>query len=145
MDRVVPVYPLRDGLQQKVVREAMHAVLEELTNDSVFDLLPPNALDAGEAAAGLTRARALRDIHFPKTLEEAQTARRYLALEEFFALQLNVLHRRKRLQQQLGTVHGAAGAWREQWEKALPFPLTGAQKRWSISEIQHDLFRAVSR
>ena len=134
MGRVVPVYPLGDGLQQKPLRAALHAVLERLADESVEEMLPASA----GPLAFLHRAAALRAIHFPKTLEEAAEARRHLALEEFFALQLNVLRRRQQAQAQPGVMHDGAGELLRRWRESLPFALTAAQDR-SIAEIRHDL------
>ncbi len=134
MGRVVPVYPLGDGLLQKPLRQAIHAALAALDPESVPELLPPAAV----AATGLTRAEAWQRIHFPETLAQADEARRRLALEEFFALQLNVLHRRQQTLAQPGTEHGGAGTLLGRWQETLPFSLTGAQLR-SIDEIRRDM------
>jgi ATP-dependent DNA helicase RecG len=139
MGRIVPVYPLGDGLSQKPLREAIHAVLERLDDEAVEAVLPAGS--APTAGRITHRAAALRAIHFPASLEEAADARRWLALEEFFALQLAVLRRRQRAGEQAGVVHGAPGRLLEQWLSSLPFPLTAAQSR-SIEEIRRDLAAA---
>ena len=100
------------------------------------DTLPPPS-DAGDFA-GLYRALALRRIHFPAGMDEMEGARRYLALEEFFALQLNVLRRRHDWLALEGTAHCGPGVLYNRWHKTLPFALTGAQER-SIKEIRADL------
>ncbi len=142
MGRVVPVYPLSDGLLQKPLREAMGAVLEKLEDRHLGDVLPetvrPRALPTDEPP--LTRAAALRTIHFPATLEAAARARRHLALEEFFALQLNVLVRRRDMIAQLGFAHEAPGKLLDRWRASLPFALTAAQER-SIAEVRADMRR----
>ncbi|MEP6637143.1 MAG: galactokinase family protein, partial [Acidobacteriota bacterium] len=52
-----------------------------------------NTKEAGEFA-GLGRAKALRDAHFPAEQTELDRARRYLGLEEFYVMQLRVVRRR---------------------------------------------------
>jgi ATP-dependent DNA helicase RecG len=152
MDRVVPVYALRSGLTQKPLREAAHRLLDGLAWDEIPDLLPPNALNGlghptaeGEPSAPAvplsgSRAEAMRSIHFPASLAAAEAARRYLALEEFFALQLNVLSRRQDIITQPGTAHTAPGTLLDRWLASLPFSLTGAQLR-VIAEIRIDMAR----
>ncbi len=144
MQRIVPVYHARESVPQKVLRGAVFAVLEQITDDAMPDTLPPPS-DAGDFA-GLSKARALRQIHFPASVEEKDAARRYLALEEFFALQLNVLRRRHDWHALQGAPHCGPGKLYEQWRATLPLALTGAQDR-AIAEIRADLAapRAMNR
>ena len=65
-------------------------------------------------------------------------ARRRFALEEFFALQLNVVWRRMRHLEQSGRVLGKRTTLLTAFYNNLPFDLTTAQKR-SIREIIADM------
>ena len=136
LNRIVPVYHAREGVPQKTLRRMVHLVLEQLAGDAVQDILPAPSGDG--AFAGMSRQRAVAGIHFPASMEEMENARRYLALEEFFALQLNVLKRRKAWESLSGLNHCGAGLLMESWRALLPFSLTGAQER-SIAEIRTDL------
>jgi len=142
--RIVPVYHAREGVPQKLLRCAMFLVMENITDEALPDVLPPPS-DAGDFA-GLSRAAALRRIHFPDSIEQMEGARRYLALEEFFALQLNVLRRRHDWLALEGAAHCGPGVLYDKWRATLPFSLTGAQER-SIAEIRQDLAapRAMNR
>ena len=95
--RIVPVYRLRGGLKQKTVRAAMWKVLQAFPADSSPGLLPVPKAD-GEYA-GLSRGAAIAAIHYPSEMANLERARRYLALEEFFILQLRVLRRRRQFAQ----------------------------------------------
>ncbi len=130
MGRIVPVYPLHDGLQQKPLRAVIYAALSELDAGTVRPLLP--------GTDPTLRIRAFRDIHFPASQEAHEEARRHLALEEFFALQLNVLKRRQGMISRPGQAHRAPGTLLEKWKATLPFALTGAQER-SIAEVRADM------
>ncbi len=136
LERIVPVYKARDGVPQKTLRRAVWHILEHLEDAAVPDLLPKPSAE-GEFA-GQSRARAWRRIHFPESLEDRDRARRYLALEEFFVLQLNVLRRRRQWESLTGAGHCGPGDLLRRWLETLPFPLTGAQQR-SIEEIRADL------
>lgn len=136
MRRIVPIYHAREGVPQKVLRRSVHRVVTALDPASVPDLLPLPSPDS--PLAGLSRAEALRRIHFPESMESAELARQYLALEEFFGLQLNVLRRRQAWQEQRGAPHCGEGRLLGQWLESLPFALTGAQER-CIAEIRSDL------
>lgn len=133
--RITPVYRLRAGVTQKTLRTASWHVVQALQDAFVEDLLPPPS-GKGEFA-GWSRARALKAVHFAASLEELEVARRYLALQEFYAYQLRVVRRRRAVLASGGLVQ-PAGALAREFEAALPFAMTGAQKR-SLEEIQRDM------
>ncbi len=133
--RITPVYRLRSGVTQKTLRTAAWHVVHALGQDFIADLLPRPS-EAGEFA-GWSRARALKAVHFAATMEELEKARRYLALEEFYGYQLRVVRRRRAVIQAGGHPH-RAGLLVQDFQKALPFELTPAQKR-SLHEIQQDM------
>ena len=96
--RIVPVYPLTEGLQQKTVRRAAKsAVLGYI--QYVQDPLPANLL----RSQGLKDLRwALEQIHIPSSEEQRLEARRRLVFEEFFYMQTALAMRRAETQQELG-------------------------------------------
>jgi len=126
LQRIVPVYRNIAGLAQRRLREIIHLLL--LSAD------PVTLAAAYEVAPGDARADALWQAHFPTDLAQAQAARRRFALEEFFAIQLNVAWRRFRHQEQPGRVLGKRTGLLTAFYQSLPFDLTAAQKR-SIREI----------
>jgi ATP-dependent DNA helicase RecG len=130
LERIVPIYRNIAGLAQRRLREIMHLLLvqcDAASLDVPFDVDPATP-----------RASALRAAHFPDSLEQAATARRRFALEEFFVLQLNVVWRRIRHLEQSGRVLGKRTALLTAFYSSLPFDLTEAQKR-SIREIIADM------
>lgn len=137
-DRITPVYRLKAGVTQKALRTAAWFVLQYLPEVFVDDVLPPPS-PQGEFA-NWNRSRALRHAHFPETMEHLDKARRYLALEEFYGYQLRVVKRRRSFIEAGGHAH-VAGDLARQFEEALPFQLTGAQRR-SLEEIRHDMAAA---
>lgn len=133
--RITPVYRLKAGVTQKNLRTAAWHVMQVLGDEFTPDLLPtPSA--QGEFA-GWTRARALKAVHFAESMESLEKARRYLALEEFYSYQLRVVRRRRAVLESGGHAHVAGNLARD-FEAALPFAMTGAQKR-SLGEIQKDM------
>ena len=150
--RIVPVYPLTEGLPQKVMRRAAEsalnacstAVLEPLTREfrARYDLKELQW--------------SLRQIHQPDTMITQKQARKRLVFEEFFYMQLAVQMRRLEAKQELGIafdLEAASGAGtlfggsspsslEADMRKMLPFELTGAQKR-VIQEIWADMGRPV--
>lgn len=130
LERIVPIYRNVSGVSQRRLREIIHLML--LQTD-------PETLDAPfEVDADGGRARAFRDVHFPESMPMAEKARRRFALEEFFAIQLNVVWRRFRHGERNGRVLGWNTTLLKRFYESLPFDLTGAQKR-SIREIVADM------
>lgn len=82
---------------------------------------------------------ALRNIHFPKDQEALEKARYRLKFEELFYLQLSLLKQKfVRSRAETGITMPKVGESFNKCYNALPFPLTGAQKR-VITEIRNDL------
>jgi ATP-dependent DNA helicase RecG len=130
LERIVPIYRNIAGLAQRRLREIMHLLLLQCDPASLaapFDVDPATP-----------RHLALWAAHFPDSTEQAAAARRRFALEEFFALQLNVVWRRMRHLEQSGRVLGKRTTLLAAFYNSLPFDLTGAQKR-SIREIITDM------
>jgi ATP-dependent DNA helicase RecG len=130
VERVVPIYRNLSGLSQRRLRELMHVCLVRCEPEG-FDRPP----DLGD---GMSRHQALWAAHFPETVEAGVAARRRFALEEFFALQLNVVWKRSRYHDRQGRELGWKTTSLKRFYESLPFDLTGAQKR-SIKEILVDM------
>ena len=130
LERIVPIYKGVSGVAQRRQREYAFKLLEGVEIASVaavYDIDP-----------SYPRHEALREVHFPGSMEQAEAARRYFALEEFFALQLSVVWKRARYHEHEGRVLGKKTALLSQFYHSLPFDLTGAQKR-SIKEVIGDM------
>ncbi len=134
--RIVPVYRLKEGLPQKVIRSATFRVLDQLDPKTLPDLLRKPA--EGSPFVGMSRYGAMRAIHFPDSIEERKLARDYLALEEFFGLQLNLLRRKNAYAAQSGMRHCGEGKLLAKFQELLPFALTKAQLR-AIGEVRAGL------
>ena len=130
LERIVPIYRNISGIAQRRLREIIHLLL--LQTD------PATLAATYEVTEISPRAQAFKDVHFPQCMELAKAARRRFALEEFFALQLNVVWRRSRYGEQTGRVLGMRTSYLKRFYTSLPFDLTGAQKR-SIKEIIADM------
>ncbi len=138
LERIVPIYRNVAGISQRRLREIIHLLLHQVD---------PASLDwCHDVAPGRPRALDSRHVHFPEAMEESVMAKRRFALEEFFALQLNVVWRRARHDDHPGRVQGVRTTLLKRFYESLPFDLTGAQKR-SIKEIIADLRspRAMNR
>ncbi|RYD41770.1 MAG: hypothetical protein EOP83_33510, partial [Verrucomicrobiaceae bacterium] len=121
LERIVPIYRNVSGIAQRRLREIQYQLLERIDPASLgapYDVDPT-----------YPRAEAFREVHFPEAVEQAEAARRRFALEEFFAMQLNVVWRRARIHDHRGRVQGIKTTLLKRFYESLPFDLTGAQKR----------------
>lgn len=134
--RIVPIYRLRGGLKQKPLRASIWHVIEQLDDASVPDLLP-KPKTAGEFS-GMSRGKALRTLHHPLEQAGLEQARRYLALEEFYLMQLRVVKRKLHFKQAKGWSQQPTGSLAAEFLNNLPFKLTIAQQR-CLEEIQEDM------
>ena len=88
--RVLPVYPLTEGITPDLIRKAVIAAIPAV--EKLKDPLPSFLRDR-YLLIGLKQAIA--NIHFPENNEILIHARRRLVFDEFFYLQLGFLRRRQ--------------------------------------------------
>ena len=129
--RITPIYPATEGLSQRVFRGLIYRALQELDDASIESVLPNELSDEAQSAA-------LREIHFPESLEILAQAREHLVLSEFFAMQMVIASRRFESSIRTGESHCGPGKLLEKFLRRLPFDLTAAQLR-VIEELRHDL------
>ena len=134
--RITPIYRLKGAMTQKALRVAAWHVCQALPGAFCEDLLPTPSAE-GEFA-GLTRSLALREVHFPSSMEKLEQARRYLALEEFYGYQLRVARRKRRVIESGGRKQIGTGELLRDFFNELPFQLTTAQRR-CLDEIHRDM------
>ncbi|MGL5080529.1 MAG: ATP-dependent DNA helicase RecG [Microcoleaceae cyanobacterium] len=133
--RVVPVYPLTEGLAADVLRKAVAAVLPAVSQ--LQDPLPESVRQHHELT-GLQSA--IQNIHFPESQVLLEQARHRLVFDEFFYLQLGLLQRKQNQKQaETSAILAPTGELIEKfYDEILPFDLTNAQQRVT-QEILKDL------
>jgi ATP-dependent DNA helicase RecG len=136
--RLSPVYRLTEGLTNNRLRGLIYEALENYVH-FVPDPLPESIR---EAYGLLDLPTALTQIHFPDSREQLEAARRRLAFEELFYIQLGVQQRRALLQQATAEPLPLGDEALAQFLETLPFAPTGAQRR-VLEEIRNDLARKV--
>jgi ATP-dependent DNA helicase RecG len=133
--QLVPFYPLTDGVYQSHLRLSIRELLDRYS-EVIPDIIPEKLL----RGRGLMEASAaLRQIHWPGSLELKERARRRLVFEELLVLQLALVQRKKEIQRPgTGPVLPAPENLTSRIEAHLPFELTAAQRK-VIAEIADDL------
>jgi ATP-dependent DNA helicase RecG len=136
--RIVPVYPLTEGVGADLVRRAVLASMPAIAN---LHEPQPKGLLKEYNLVGVQDAIA--NIHFPTDPDALDAARRRLVFDEFFYLQLGLLKRRRDQQQdQTSAVLASNGQLIDEFYNVLPFKLTNAQQR-VVNDILTDLQKPV--
>ncbi|MDP9348638.1 MAG: ATP-dependent DNA helicase RecG [Gemmatimonadota bacterium] len=134
---VFPVYPTTEGLSHRQIRALISDNLDDLLEEVVEEeMLDPELL---ERLGLVALPRALELLHRPATSAETEIGRRRLAFEELFFLQL--LHaqaRHRATVERPGIAFERRDTLVRPFYDALPFQLTGAQKR-VLKEIGADM------
>jgi ATP-dependent DNA helicase RecG len=131
---LVPVHPATQGVTPQRLRELVNRVRPLML--AAAEPLPARLRIEEELPE---RPAALDAVHFPVTAEEERDARRRLAFEELFLLQLAVAGRRRaRREGRRARALAARGVVVDRWRWTLPFELTGDQVN-AIAEIDADL------
>jgi ATP-dependent DNA helicase RecG len=136
--RLSPVYHLTEGLSNKKLRNLIRQALDEFVH-FLSDPLPREVRNEYNLP---DFSNALQQMHFPDDSEQLAAARRRLAFEEFYYIQLGVLQRRRELQSRTAPSLVVGSKTMERFKAILPFAFTGAQER-VLQEILLDLARSV--
>lgn len=136
--RIVPVYPLTQGLNGNKLRELMRTAVNTWA-PRVPDPLPRSVRKSQNL---YTLFQAITQLHFPDNQTTLHQARRRLMFDELFLLQLGMQGKRQSWQAAPGIPLQVAPEALQPFYDSLPFALTGAQQR-VIGEIQADMARPV--
>ncbi len=139
--RIVPVYPLTEGLHQKAMRKVMRQIVDNYL-DSVENVLPLSLLSPHRY---LPLREALSQAHLPPseaTLADLNTghtpAHRSLAFDEFFFWELGLALKKRGVALEEGIAFQVTHRYTKELARLLPFQLTAAQRR-VLSEIKEDM------
>ena len=132
--KIVPLYPLTNGLSQNVIRTIIENALS-LCNDQFEEFLPSNV----RTKYHLCELNfAIRNIHFPDRNEDFMTARKRIAFQELLLLQLGLLNIKEKGKIEEKGISFDKNISVNELIASLPFKLTNAQARvWK--EIQEDM------
>ena len=144
--RMVPVYPLTEGLTARALRGFTWDALDNWLG-GVEETLPPEVVGSDKTAGMMPLREAIFQAHYPDDGETWRAARSRLAFDELLILQLAVIGRRRDSQRDsqeevrgvsVDPLQGVV----ENFLSSLPFDLTSAQAR-CIGEISGDMQRGA--
>ena len=143
--RIVPVYPLTEGLTQKKLREIVTSALDAYAQS--FEGLIPK--DIQEKHDLMDLPEALKHVHFPPDdvlpvdFDDPRSvagsrAHRTVIFFEFFVLQLGLFSKKRKVDESQGISFNSGSSLSEKLLRSLPFSLTPSQEK-AISEIATDM------
>lgn len=133
MNRLMPIYPLKPGLTNKLFTSLVEQCLER--SELVSEYLPVSFRRKYQ----LSEANyAVRAIHFPESRHDMLLARKRLVFDEFFFFMLSVRELKEQKQKFDNPYHFTKQEDCEKLLASLPYSLTGAQER-TRQEIFQDL------
>lgn len=136
LGRIVPIYPLSEGVNVKTLRRAIFNAIE-MFKEQILTILPDFLIKKYNL---LEKKDAIEQIHFPETMEKLEQARVSLVFEELFLIQLKLAHLREENRKNNSSIplKIKEKGFVKNFIKNLPFELTTAQNR-AIEDILKDL------
>ncbi len=133
--RLVPLYSLTEGLNPRSVRRLVKETVDRWA-PQLLDFLPQ---EIRRRCSLLELPLSIQQAHYPDSEKAKDQARRRLAFDELFLIQLGVLSRKQEWQEgQRGNPLTIGMPILKNFLNALPFTLTAAQER-VLGEILRDL------
>ena len=145
---VIPIYPLTEGLTQKAVSKAIANALQQYAH-GIEDELPAELI---QKRGLMKKQEAIRLVHQPQSIAQAQDARSTLAYEELYHFQYIIAERaykRKGLTSQTtqretiseAEFSNSLSPLQIDFLNSLPFPLTEDQRK-VIFEMDEEIDRS---
>ena len=132
--KIVPIYPLTEGISQKGLRRIIMAVLKDHLDSYPEILAGEIRQEMGLCDIGF----AFRHIHIPADRHSYLTARQRLAFEELLLFQLGWQHRNAQIKKVTGLSLQEKDDLLLKVRRNLPYTLTRAQER-AVKEIFADM------
>src|SRR3989338_677120 len=138
--KIIPIYPAKRGLSSRTIRDkifSVSSVLKEKRGND-FEILPETIVKKHRL---IDESLAYKNIHFPKSNVELEQAKKRLAFDELFIIQLSAklvrLHWEK---EKVGNLLSVKKYQKkiDEFVSSLSFTLTAGQKK-VIKEILTDL------
>lgn len=137
--RLIPIYPETRGLSSKWIRNRIMSLLKDI---KFPDYMPKEILEREDL---VDMDFALHSVHFPKTFDDVDKAKKRLSFDELLTTQLASKIRRKEWEEKKSAfpfeIDKHKKKIQEFWEK-LSFELTSAQRK-ALDEILLDLASTV--
>ena len=137
--RVLPVYPLTEGLYQRSLRKTLYEVIRTQLTCQINEYFSPAFVLAHDL---MPLRDAVSEMHFPASFEHQEKARRRIVFDELFLFEWMLLKKMAILRSKysahpMPAAHGTIDLLR----RSLPFSLTSSQER-AMSDISADMAKS---
>ncbi len=128
-----PVYGLTSGITNNLMVKTVKFVLGD--TELIRDYLPAEV----RRKYGLCEYNyAMKQIHFPDSMDTLIEARRCLVFHEFFVFLMGIQYQKEKKSKDVNSYELKQDSFVEDCIKKLPYPLTNAQKN-TLSDISKDM------
>ena len=128
-----PVYALTAGVTNNLLIKTVKTVLSDM--DLIADYIP---VDVRKRYGLCEYNYALKQIHFPDSMENLIEARRCLVFHEFFLFIMGIQYQKEKKAKDPNGFSFIKDSFVDDCIKQLPYPLTNAQKK-ALNDIQTDM------
>lgn len=132
-DLLQPVYGLTAGITNNLITKTMKTILSDM--ELVQDYIPEKI----RKRFGICEYNyALKQIHFPDTMENLIDARRCLVFHEFFSFLMGIQYQKEKENKEPNSFIFVQDDFVNTCIAKLPYPLTNAQKN-ALNDIKNDM------
>ena len=132
-ERYMPVYPLTAGITNNLVSKTVRQALDQ---DALLSEHLPESIRKRCLLCELNYA--IKQLHFPDTMDSLIDARNRMVFDEFFTFILGMQYQKGRQQKEKNQFIFREVSFLDEWIEKLPYDLTNAQKK-ALSDIESDL------
>ncbi|NQT30060.1 MAG: ATP-dependent DNA helicase RecG [Candidatus Saganbacteria bacterium] len=132
--KIVPLYPLTQGLYPKKMRGIIREALDNCLAD-VVDFLPE---DIKRKEGLIDLETAIKTLHFPNSMSDISEARKRLIFDDFFVFQLGLGLCKRKIKREKGIAYQIDQKSLKSFSDTLPFTLTSAQEQ-VLADILSDM------
>ena len=131
--QLLPVYSLPKGLSNQLMIKTERAILDE---EQLFkDYLPAKLREKHQLCE---YNYAIKQIHFPDSMDTLIEARKRLVFDELFLFILNLQYQKEKKEKDRNLFSFQSDNFMEDLIKKLPYELTGAQIR-ALNDVKRDM------
>lgn len=132
-ERFLPVYSLTAGITNNLMIKTIRAAL---TEDTL--LAEPLPSEVRQVYQLCEYNYAIKQIHFPDSMDTLITARKRLVFDEFFLFIMGMQYQREKKQREPNAFSYQDPQFVQGLIEKLPYELTGAQKK-ALAEVQENM------
>jgi len=143
--RIVPIYPLTEGLTQKRIRTIVKLVVEQFA-DGLSNIIPDQIIKNYKLAK---LSDSIKEVQFPEDTNKIidlssasdvfnSVPHKTVSFYEFFLLEVGLILRKKEFTKVKGISFKTGGTLVKEFIHKLPFNITEAQQR-AVKEIEKDM------